>query len=139
MPRRAGRADGPVILPGGTVRAIYAEEIDLDRLGPAVITRASHVEPDDTRPLARRPDPRRRPGPRAVPPAQRGPRRPSWPGSRPTGSPATPDSPASSPRDHPFASPLSLHQIPAARRAPSPRCAAPGAGLRVDAAGGGPK
>jgi hypothetical protein len=36
-----------VILPGGTVRAVYAEELDLDSLGHAVITRASHVEPDD--------------------------------------------------------------------------------------------
>ena len=36
-----------VILPGGTVRAVYSEEIDLDSLGHAVITRASHVEPDE--------------------------------------------------------------------------------------------
>jgi hypothetical protein len=37
-----------VISPGGTVRAVYSEEIELDSLGHAVITRASHVEPDDS-------------------------------------------------------------------------------------------
>jgi hypothetical protein len=31
---------------GGSVRGIYGEEIALDALGPLVITRASHVEPD---------------------------------------------------------------------------------------------
>ena len=31
----------------GSVRGIYGEEIALDTLGPARITRASHVEPDD--------------------------------------------------------------------------------------------
>jgi len=31
----------------GTVRAIYAEEIDLGLLGSPSITRASHVEPDE--------------------------------------------------------------------------------------------
>ena len=36
-----------VILPGGTVRAVYSEEIELNSLGHAVITRASHVEPDE--------------------------------------------------------------------------------------------
>jgi hypothetical protein len=36
-----------VILPGGGVRAVYSEEIDLDSLGPVVVTRASHVEPDE--------------------------------------------------------------------------------------------
>jgi hypothetical protein len=35
-----------VALPDGTVRAVYAEEIDLGVLGQTVITRASHVEPD---------------------------------------------------------------------------------------------
>jgi hypothetical protein len=35
-----------VVAPDGTARAIYAEAIDLDSLGHAVITRASHVEPD---------------------------------------------------------------------------------------------
>ena len=35
-----------LVLPDGTIRAIYAEEIELDSLGHAVITRASHVEPD---------------------------------------------------------------------------------------------
>ena len=35
-----------LVLPDGTVRAIYAEDIDLGVLGSAVITRASHVEPD---------------------------------------------------------------------------------------------
>jgi hypothetical protein len=34
-----------VILPSGTVLAVYSEEIDLDSLGHAVITRASRVEP----------------------------------------------------------------------------------------------
>ena len=33
-------------LPDGTVRAIYAEDIDLTGLGSAVISRASQVEPD---------------------------------------------------------------------------------------------
>jgi hypothetical protein len=36
-----------VIFPGGSVRAVYSEEIDLDSLGPVVITRASRVEPDE--------------------------------------------------------------------------------------------
>ena len=35
-----------LILPDGSVRAIYAEDIDLGVLGRPVITRASHVEPD---------------------------------------------------------------------------------------------
>jgi hypothetical protein len=35
-----------VIDPGGTLRAIYSEDIDLARFGPLTITRASHVEPD---------------------------------------------------------------------------------------------
>ena len=35
-----------LVLPDGTVRAIYAEDIDLTDLGSAVISRASHVEPD---------------------------------------------------------------------------------------------
>ena len=35
-----------VISPDGTVRAIYAEDIQLTNLGSAVISRASHVEPD---------------------------------------------------------------------------------------------
>jgi hypothetical protein len=36
-----------LVLPSGTVRAIYGEDIDLGVLGHAVITRASHVEPDE--------------------------------------------------------------------------------------------
>jgi hypothetical protein len=36
-----------LVLPDGTIRAIYSEEIALDSLGHAVITRASHVEPDE--------------------------------------------------------------------------------------------
>ena len=47
-----------VIEATGRVRAIYSEEIDLAALGPLVIHRASHVEPDaegrwhaDMRPL----------------------------------------------------------------------------------------
>jgi hypothetical protein len=35
-----------VIDRAGSVRAIYAEAIDLAGFGPPVITRASHVEPD---------------------------------------------------------------------------------------------
>jgi hypothetical protein len=35
-----------VIEPGGVVRCIYAEEIDLEALGSPAISRASHVEPD---------------------------------------------------------------------------------------------
>ena len=35
-----------VITPGGAVRCIYAEDIDLHALGSPAITRASHVEPD---------------------------------------------------------------------------------------------
>jgi hypothetical protein len=34
-----------VILPGGTVKAVYGETIDLAALGPPRIARASHVEP----------------------------------------------------------------------------------------------
>ena len=36
------------IAPNGTALAIYGEEIDLHTLGTATITRASHVEPDDS-------------------------------------------------------------------------------------------
>ena len=36
-----------VIEPGGTVRCIYDEAIDVATLGSPTITRASHVEPDD--------------------------------------------------------------------------------------------
>jgi hypothetical protein len=32
--------------PGGTVRCVYAEVLDLSVLGSLTITRASHVEPD---------------------------------------------------------------------------------------------
>ena len=35
-----------VIEPGGTVRCIYTEAIDLAAFGSPVIARASHVEPD---------------------------------------------------------------------------------------------
>jgi hypothetical protein len=35
-----------LVLPCGTVRALYAEDIDLGLLGHVTITRASHVEPD---------------------------------------------------------------------------------------------
>jgi hypothetical protein len=35
-----------VVLPGGTVKALYAEEINLAALGQPAIVRASHVEPD---------------------------------------------------------------------------------------------
>ena len=36
-----------IITPSGDVRCIYAEEIDLATLGNPIITRASHVEPDE--------------------------------------------------------------------------------------------
>jgi hypothetical protein len=35
-----------LILPDGSVRAIYAEDFDLSLIGSAHISRASHVEPD---------------------------------------------------------------------------------------------
>ena len=35
-----------IITPGGVVRCIYSEEIELATLGIPAITRASHVEPD---------------------------------------------------------------------------------------------
>ena len=35
-----------IIEPGGAVRCIYTEEIDLAAIGSPTITRASHVEPD---------------------------------------------------------------------------------------------
>jgi hypothetical protein len=35
-----------VIEPGGAVRCIYSEAINLAALGSSTITRASHVEPD---------------------------------------------------------------------------------------------
>ena len=37
-----------IVSPDGTIRAVYAEAIDLGVLGHLVITRASHVEPDDS-------------------------------------------------------------------------------------------
>jgi hypothetical protein len=37
-----------IIEAGGGVRGIYGEEIDLAALGPARISRASHVEPDES-------------------------------------------------------------------------------------------
>jgi hypothetical protein len=36
-----------VVTPGGEVRCIYSEEIDLRSLGTLSIRRASHVEPSD--------------------------------------------------------------------------------------------
>lgn len=35
-----------IIEPGGAIRCIYSEEIDLAAIGSPTITRASHVEPD---------------------------------------------------------------------------------------------
>ena len=35
-----------VITPGGTLRCIYGEAVDLSSVGRSVIARASHVEPD---------------------------------------------------------------------------------------------
>ena len=37
-----------IVSPDGTIRAVYAEVIDLGVLGHLVISRASHVEPDDS-------------------------------------------------------------------------------------------
>ena len=37
-----------IVSPEGTIRAVYAEAIDLRVLGHLVISRASHVEPDDS-------------------------------------------------------------------------------------------
>ena len=36
------------IAPGGVVTAIYAETIDFETLGKPTISRASHVEPDES-------------------------------------------------------------------------------------------
>jgi hypothetical protein len=36
-----------VISPRGTVRCLYDEALDLGVLGPPVVSRASHVEPDE--------------------------------------------------------------------------------------------
>ena len=36
-----------VVAPDGTVKAVFAETIDLAALGRPTISRASHVEPDD--------------------------------------------------------------------------------------------
>ncbi len=35
-----------IVMPGGAVRALYSEAIDLAALGSPTISRASHVEPD---------------------------------------------------------------------------------------------
>ena len=35
-----------VIAPNGTVRCVYAEEIELHALGQLTVSRGSHVEPD---------------------------------------------------------------------------------------------
>ena len=37
-----------VIGPGGTVRCLYSEELALHALGPLVISRGSHVEPNES-------------------------------------------------------------------------------------------
>ena len=37
-----------IVSPDGTIRAVYAEATDLGSLGPVVISRASHVEPNDS-------------------------------------------------------------------------------------------
>jgi hypothetical protein len=36
-----------IIEPGGSVRCVYAESIDLAQIGRLTISRGSHVEPDD--------------------------------------------------------------------------------------------
>ena len=38
----------PIVSPDGTIRAVYAEAIDLGVLGHLVISRAGHLEPDDS-------------------------------------------------------------------------------------------
>ena len=35
-----------VVSPGGTVRCVYGEDLDLTELGEVRVRRASHVEPD---------------------------------------------------------------------------------------------
>jgi hypothetical protein len=37
-----------IVSPDGSIRALYAEVIDLGVLGHVVISRASHVEPNDS-------------------------------------------------------------------------------------------
>jgi hypothetical protein len=37
-----------IVSPDGTIRAVYAEAIDLGVLGHLVISRASHVEPNNS-------------------------------------------------------------------------------------------
>lgn len=34
-----------IITPQGTIRCLYTDELELSRLGPVELTRASHVEP----------------------------------------------------------------------------------------------
>ena len=117
-----------LVVPGGTVRAVYAEAIDLAALGRPSITRASHVEPDADGPLARRPVARRRPGARPVRPSQRGPGGRAAPGSRPTGSshPLNPSDCRS--RRRPIASRLITDTDPATPRASlAPGAPVPGA------------
>ena len=36
-----------IVESGGVVRCVYSEQIDLATLGKPIITRASHVEPDE--------------------------------------------------------------------------------------------
>ena len=36
-----------LIFPGGTIRCVYAETIDLAEIGRVSISRGSHVEPDE--------------------------------------------------------------------------------------------
>ncbi len=43
-----GTAMQLVVDPDGTVRCLYGEEIDLTVLGSPIITRASHVEPNQS-------------------------------------------------------------------------------------------
>ncbi len=61
-----------VIQPGGVVRCVYGEAIDLEALGRLTVERASHVEPDADGPVARRSRSRRRSRARAVSAAKRG-------------------------------------------------------------------
>ena len=86
-PRVTGTAMQLVIEPGGVVRCIYGEDIDLAALGSPAISRATHVEPDqqgrwlaDLSPVVGHVWDRSVPGAR--------PWRPSTLGWRPTGSAA---------------------------------------------------
>ena len=113
-----------LILPDGTVRAIYAEDIDLTNLGPALISRASHVEPDSRGRWLADLGPVGGPvlGPFDLP--ERGAGRRAGTGSRPTGS-SPPADPLIVPSGDPSRS--RLPPLPSTRPRPVPAPQAPGA------------